>query len=166
MGDVLFALIAVPACSALVFMLIPSRYPQLVRYVALMSAGAMFVMSLIVFFAYQFDGGGGVVSQALFFLFFWYEVAVLPMYLLIAVWGASSDFGTFTRTKEYGAMKLVLYLVAGSVLIFIAIIATFVQADIGTFDLPALGEVNYDTDFQKAVFPLYMIGFGGLAGMG
>src|SRR3990172_4902040 len=47
-------------------------------------------------------------SQDLFFLFFWYEVAVLPMYLLIAVWGASSDFGTFTRTKEDGAMKLVL----------------------------------------------------------
>ena len=238
MGAVLFALIAVPACSALVFMLIPSRYPQLVRYVALLSAGAMFVMSLIVFFAYQFDGGSGLrfdfrldwlqnvaflgengitlhlavdgiaapmvlltglvifaavfvswnityrnkdffvllfllvagvygvfVSQDLFFLFFWYEVAVLPMYLLIAVWGASSDFGTFTRTKEYGAMKLVLYLVAGSVLIFVAIFATFVEADIGTFDLPALGEVNYDTDFQKAVFPLYMIGFGVLAGM-
>src|SRR5207249_10518673 len=58
-------------------------------------------------------------SQDLFFLFVWYEVAVLPMYLLIAVWGASSNFGTFVRTKEYGAMKLVLYLVAGSVLIFV-----------------------------------------------
>ncbi len=87
------------------------------------------------------------------------------MYLLIAVWGASSDFGSFVRTKEYGAMKLVLYLVAGSALIFIAIFATFVEADIGTFDLPLLGEASYDTEFQKVVFPFYMIGFGILAGM-
>src|SRR6266511_6156542 len=87
------------------------------------------------------------------------------MYLLIAVWGASSNFGTFLRTKEYGAMKLVLYLVAGSVLIFIGIFATFVEADRGTFDLPVLGQVQYDGDFQKAVFPFYMIGFGVLAGM-
>ena len=238
MGEVLFALVAVPLGSAVVFMLIPARYPQLVRHVALVSAGAQFVMSLIVFFAYEFDGGRGLrfdfrwdwlenvgflgengitlhlavdgiaaplvlltglvifaavfvswnityrnkdffvllfllvagvfgvfLSQDLFFLFFWYEVAVLPMYLLIAVWGASSDFGSFIRTKEYGAMKLVLYLVAGSVLIFIGIFATFVEADIGTFDLPALGEVTYDEDFQKAVFPLYMVGFGVLAGM-
>jgi len=237
-GEVLFALVAVPLGSAVVFMLIPARYPQLVRHVALVSAGAQFVMSLIVFFAYEFDGGRGLrfdfrwdwlenvgflgengitlhlavdgiaaplvlltglvifaavfvswnityrnkdffvllfllvagvfgvfLSQDLFFLFFWYEVAVLPMYLLIAVWGASSDFGSFIRTKEYGAMKLVLYLVAGSVLIFIGIFATFVEADIGTFDLPALGEVTYDEDFQKAVFPLYMVGFGVLAGM-
>jgi len=48
-GEVLFALIAVPVCTAVVFMLIPSRYPQPVRYVALLSAGAQFVMSLFVF---------------------------------------------------------------------------------------------------------------------
>ena len=238
MGGVLFALVAVPVCTAVLIMLVPSRYPQLVRYVALLSAGTQFALSLIVFFAYEFQGGRGLrfgfrldwlenvgflgkhgislhlavdgiaaplvlltglvifaavfvswninyrnkdffvllfllvagvfgvfESQDLFFLFFWYEVAVLPMYLLIAVWGASSNFGTFTRTKEYGAMKLVLYLVAGSVLIFIGIFATFVEADKGTFDLPVLGQVQYDSDFQKAVFPFYMIGFGVLAGM-
>ena len=38
----------------------------------------------------------------LFFLFFFYELAVLPMYLLIGVWGSSTDFTTFLRTKEYG----------------------------------------------------------------
>ena len=103
---------------------------------------------------------GVFVSQDLFFLFFFYEVAVLPMYLLIAVWGASSNFGTFVRTKEYGAMKLVLYLVAGSVLIFIAIFATFTEAGQGTFDLPVLGEATYGETFQKTFFPFYMIGFG------
>src|SRR3972149_5537732 len=43
------------------------------------------------------------------------ELAVLPMYLLIAVWGASSRFPTFIRTKEYGAPKLMMMLVAASV---------------------------------------------------
>jgi NADH-quinone oxidoreductase subunit M len=87
------------------------------------------------------------------------------MYLLIAVWGSSSDFGTFKRTKEYGAMKLTLMLVAGSVLIFVAIFATFYEADIGTFDMQALSEVTFSENFQKTFFPFYMIGFGVLAGM-
>ena len=235
---VLFSLIALPIGTTLVFMLIPSRYLQQIRYVALASALGMFVMSLLVFIKYEFAGGsgfrfdlqldwlenvgflgekgityhlavdgiaaplvlltgivifagvfiswnidyrnkdyfvllfllvGGVfgvfLSLDLFFLFFFYELAVLPMYLLIAVWGASSDFGTFVRTKEYGAMKLVLYLVAGSVLIFIGIFATFVEAGQGSFDLPVLGSVTYSETFQKTFFPFYLLGFGVLAGL-
>jgi len=235
---VLFALIAIPLGSVPVFMLIPSRYPQMVRSYAAVSGFAMFALSVLTFARYEFEGGRGLrfdlqldwlenvaflkengitlhlavdgisaplvlltgivifagvfvswnigyrnkdyfallfllvsgvfgvfISFDLFFLFFFYEVAVLPMYLLIAVWGASSDFGTFKRTKEYGAMKLMLYLVAGSVLIFIAIFATFVEADKGTFDLTVLGSVAYDENFQKTFFPFYMVGFGVLAGL-
>ncbi|MBI1886092.1 MAG: NADH-quinone oxidoreductase subunit M [Chloroflexi bacterium] len=121
------------------------------------------------FFILLFLMVGGVYgvfeSVDLFFLFFFYELAVLPMYLLIAVWGSSTDFGTFVRTKEYGAMKLVLYLVAGSVLIFIAIFATFVEAGQGSFDLPVLGSVTYGENFQKTFFPFFMLGFGVLAGL-
>src|SRR3990170_792866 len=214
MDWVLFALIAIPLGSVPVFMLIPSRYPQMVRSYAAVSGFAMFALSVLTFARYEFEGGRGLrfdlqldwlenvaflkengitlhlavdgisaplvlltgivifagvfgafLSFDLFFLFFFYEVAVLPMYLLIAVWGASSDFGTFTRTKEYGAMKLMLYLVAGSVLIFVAILATFVEADKGTFDLTVLGSVAYDENFQKTFFPFFMIGFGVLAGL-
>ncbi|MFQ5471574.1 MAG: NuoM family protein [Dehalococcoidia bacterium] len=238
MDIVLLALIVLSAGTAPLFMLMPARYPQLSRYLALLVASTLFALSLVAFFAYQFDGGSGLryelqwdwisnigffgedgitfhlgldgigaplvllnglvifagvfvswnithrvkdyfvllfllvsgvygvfLSHDLFFLFFWYEVAVLPMYLLIAVWGSSSDFGTFTRTKEYGAMKLTLFLVGGSVLIFIAMFATFVEAGLGTFDLSALSGVAYDPTFQKTFFPFYMIGFGVLAGM-
>jgi len=104
-------------------------------------------------------------SQDLFFFFFFYELAVLPMYLLIGVWGSSSNFGTYVRTKEYGAMKLTMFLVGGSVLVFIGIFATFVEAGQGTFDLPVLGQVAYDETFQKTFYPLFMIGFGVLAGL-
>ena len=104
----------------------------------------------------------------LFFLFFFYELAVLPMYLLIGVWGSSSDFGTFLRTKEYGAMKLTLYLVAGSVLVWIAILAIFVQAGLGTFDMAEIEKVaatEFSMTFQRVFFPFLMVGFGVLAGL-
>ena len=109
---------------------------------------------------------GVFVSLDLFFLFFFYELAVLPMYLLIAVWGSSSDFRTFVRTKEYGAMKLMLYLVAGSVLVWVALMAIFAQADLGTFDFVALHEHGeFPVTFQRIFFPFLMVGFGVLAGM-
>ena len=128
------------------------------------------------FFVLLLALGSGVfgvfVAQDLFFLFFFYELAVLPMYLLIGVWGSSTDFGTFLRTKEYGAMKLFLYLVAGSVLVWVGILAVYMEAaDAGaaTFSLSTLGAVaqsgQFSEEFQTWVFPLFMVGFGVLAGM-
>jgi len=241
-GYVLLATIAVPALTALVLVLVPSRYPNVVRGLALATGFALFGLSLYAFFAYQLSDGdqfqfqlrwpwvenvgmlgedgitlhlgidgigaamvllngivafagtiistkiehrnkdffvlfmllvagvfGVFVSLDLFFWFFFYELAVLPMYLLIGVWGASSVFPTFVRTKEYGAMKLTLYLVGASALIFIGIFAVFVEAGLGTFDLPALwahAEAGgFDPNFQKVVFPLFLIGCGVLAGL-
>ena len=108
---------------------------------------------------------GVFVSLDLFFFFFFYEMAVMPMYLLIGVWGSSSDFGSFLRPKEYGAMKLMLYLVAGSVLVWVALIAVFVEGGIGSFSLVMLREVTFSDDFQRLFFPMFMIGFGILAGL-
>ena len=112
---------------------------------------------------------GTFTSLDLFFFFFFYELAVLPMYLLIAVWGASSRFPTFIRTKEYGALKLMMMLVAASVPIFFGIFAVFVEAGLGTFDLPALykhaAAGGFDADFQRLVFPLFAVGAGCLAGL-
>ena len=128
------------------------------------------------FFVLLLALGAGVfgvfVVRDLFFLFFFYELAVLPMYLLIGVWGSSTDFGTFLRTKEYAAMKLFLYLIAGSVLVWVAILAVYVKAaDAGapTFSLATLGALaangRFDESFQTWVFPLFMVGFGILAGL-
>ncbi len=115
---------------------------------------------------------GVFVVRDLFFLFFFYELAVLPMYLLIGVWGSSTNFGTFLRTKEYGAMKLILYLVAGSVLIWVGILAVYVEASglgaptFSLLGLEALAEAGrFDPTFQTLVFPLFMVGFGVLAGL-
>ena len=108
---------------------------------------------------------GVFASYDLFFFFFFYELSVLPMYLLIGVWGSSSRFPKFIRTKEYSAMKLTLYLVAGSVLIWVALMAIFVEAGLGTFDIKRLAVVEYSPTFQKVFFPFLAIGFGILAGL-
>ena len=111
---------------------------------------------------------GVFVSLDMFFLFFFYELAVLPMYPLIGIWGSSTTFRTFVRTKEYGAMKLMMYLVAGSVLIWISILAIFVQADLGTFNILEIEKVSSDRlseNFQRVFFPFLMVGFGILAGL-
>ena len=110
-------------------------------------------------------------AQDLFFFFFFYELAVVPMYLLIGVWGSSTDFRTFFRSKEYGAMKLMLYLVAGSVLVWIAILAVYVQAPAEGQEASFLfsflegAQSQYGINFQRVFFPLFLVGFGVLAGM-
>ena len=97
----------------------------------------------------------------LFFFFFFYELAVVPLYLLIGIWGS-------TR-KEYGAMKLTLMLVGGSVGIWIGIFAVVHEAGLGTFDLPTLWEAGRNgalsPEFQKIIFPFFAVGCGVLAGL-
>jgi len=104
---------------------------------------------------------GTFFAYDLFFFFFFYELAVMPLYLLIGVWGS-------TR-KEYGAAKLTLMLVGGSVLIWIGIFAVFHQANIGTFDLPSLWAAGQNGTIsptaQKVIFPLMAVGCGVLAAL-
>ena len=100
---------------------------------------------------------GTFIALDLFFWFLLYETAVLPMYLLIAVWGSGR--------REYGAMKLMMMLVAASILIFTAIFGIFTEAGLATFDMPALFDATYDENFQKIMFPLVVIGCGTLGGL-
>jgi NADH-quinone oxidoreductase subunit M len=100
---------------------------------------------------------GVFMTLDLFFFVFFYEVAVLPMYLLIAIWGS-------TR-KEYGAMKLTLYLLVGTALVVPAALAVYWGAGLGTFDLTRLAAVHYGRSFQLLVYPFLFVGFGILAGM-
>jgi len=99
---------------------------------------------------------GLFMSMDLFFIFVWYDVSLFPMYLLIAVWG--------TTRKEYAAMKLTLYLLAGSALILPAIIYLFVKSGFNTFDIVSLMQPGtFTSDEQKFAFILLFLGFGILA---
>jgi len=114
---------------------------------------------------------GVFVSRDGFLLFFFYEMAIFPMYILIATWGS-------TR-KEYAAMKLTLYLLVGSIVALVGILALYFAAPERTFDLDALGRfaqsgafmfnVNLPLDlkanFEMLWFLPVFIGFGVLAGI-
>ena len=105
---------------------------------------------------------GVFVSQDLFFFFLFYEIAVLPMYLLIGIWG--------TGRKEYSAMKLTLYLLLGSAFMLVGILGMYFSAERPgggppTFDLTVLSQARYSQSFQVWAFFLLYIGFGILAGI-
>lgn len=113
------------------------------------------------FFAFFLALIGGVygvfLSFDLFLLFVFYEIAIVPKYFLIAIWGS-------TR-KEYGAMKLALYSFVGSALVLIGLVAAYVMAGSRTFDLIELARQPYPLSFQMWAFPLVFVGFAILAGM-
>jgi NADH-quinone oxidoreductase subunit M len=114
------------------------------------------------FFALYFVLIAGVfgffMSMDLFFVFVWYDVSLFPMYPLIVIWGS-------TR-KEYGAMKLFLYLLAGSALILPVILYLVVQAGYNNFDLLDLMRAGTFTPGQQRFAFLFLyLGFGILAGV-
>jgi NADH-quinone oxidoreductase subunit M len=218
-----------PFIAALIIMVVPRRWPWVIRAVAVIGSGISLVLSLMVFAGYDWQTDGfqfgesydwipefgirvrlavdgisapmvlltGIViftgcvvslkisdrpkeyyalllvlvagvfgvfeSLDLFFFFFAYEIAVLPMYLLIAIWGS-------TR-KEYAAMKLTVMLLAGSILIWVGLLALYVKSGATTmsFDLPTLAspqvQALFDPTFQRIFFPILFVGFAVLAAM-
>ncbi len=99
---------------------------------------------------------GVFMTTNLFFFFLFYEIAVIPMYLLIVVWGSTD--------KQYAAMKLTLYLLAGSALMFAGFLYMYSLPGAHTFDLIALKEnVVFTPDVQRVLFFALFVGFGVLA---
>jgi NADH-quinone oxidoreductase subunit M len=114
------------------------------------------------FFAYFLVLIGGVygvfISLDLFLLFVFYEIAIIPKYFLIAIWGS-------TR-KDYAAMKLALYSFTSSAVALFGLIALYYGSGLHTFDLTVLMQRGHFTPhFQVVVFPIIFVGFAVLAGM-
>jgi NADH-quinone oxidoreductase subunit M len=113
------------------------------------------------FFAFYLALIGGVygvfLSFDLLLLFVFYEIAIIPKYFLIAIWGS-------TR-REYAAMKLALYSFVGSAMVLIGLIAAYVVAGARTMDLVQLAQFPFPIHFQMWAFPLVFVGFGILAGL-
>jgi NADH-quinone oxidoreductase subunit M len=114
------------------------------------------------FFAFLFILASGVfgvfASLDLFMLFFFYEIAVFPMYLLIVIWG-------WVKTREYAAMKLTLYLFVGSVVSLVGALAMYYKAGFGSFDMRLLETANFPVEFQIAWFLPVFFGFAVLGGI-
>src|SRR5580704_18129169 len=90
----------------------------------------------ILFLALTSGISGTFCTLDLFFFYFFYEMAVIPMYLMIGMWG-SLPAGNHGRTKEYATMKLTLYLTAGAVLALVGLLAIYYSGG-KTMDLVTL----------------------------
>ena len=104
---------------------------------------------------------GFFISIDLFTMFMFYEIALIPMYLLIGVWGSGH--------KEYSAMKLTLMLMGGSALLMCGIFGIFYGAGGQTFDILEIanhgGAHEISLGQQYIWFPLTFIGFGVLGAL-
>ena len=97
-------------------------------------------------------------SLDLFLLFFFFELAVFPKYLMIINWG-------YAKTREYGAMKLTLYLFVGSMISLLGALAIYFGSGARTFDLLVLEKAGFPANFQLMWFPVVFIGFAVLGGI-
>jgi NADH-quinone oxidoreductase subunit M len=99
---------------------------------------------------------GFFISLDLFTMFLFYELAVIPMYLLIGIWG--------TGPKEYSAMKLTLMLMGGSALLLVGLLGIYFNSNPSggplTFSILDIAKVEIPIKAQRLFFPFTFVGFG------
>ena len=99
---------------------------------------------------------GFFISLDLFTMFFFLEVAVIPKFLLIGIWGSGK--------KEYSALKLALMLMGGSALVFVGLLGLYFNTNTAggqhTFDILQIAGMNISPGVQKFFFPFAFVGFG------
>lgn len=101
---------------------------------------------------------GFFISIDLFTMFMFYEIALIPMYLLIGVWGSGR--------KEYAAMKLTLMLMGGSAFLLIGILGIYFGSGATTMNILEIAQKNCIPFAQQCIwFPLTFLGFGVLGAL-
>lgn len=125
---------------------------------------------------------GVYVSLDLFFLYFFYEMSVLPMYLLLGMWGSHTKgylemkdtakrdsvgfiFNFASNSKEYAAMKLTLFLSAGAVVALLGIFLVYAGTGLNTFNLLELAghEQTFTPVMRTVIWVLLFFGFASIA---
>ncbi len=102
---------------------------------------------------------GAFASLDLFFLYFFHELALVPTFIMIGVWGRGEN-------KNYAAFQITLYLSLGALLALAGLIALYLQlpSDVRTFDLIKLADYFRENPMsvgaQHFIFPVLLFGFG------
>jgi NADH-quinone oxidoreductase subunit M len=100
---------------------------------------------------------GAFASLDLFFFYFFHELALVPTFIMIGVWGRGEQ-------KNYATFQITLYLSVGALIALVGLIALYLQAGAGTFDIPKLAEHIRQNPLspgaQNFIFPLLLFGFG------
>jgi NADH-quinone oxidoreductase subunit M len=86
----------------------------------------------------------------LFLFYVFWEAMLIPMYIIIGVWGGDN--------RVYAAFKFFLYTLAGSMLFLVGILVLYFQAG-ETFDILVLMEQSYPFEIQAWVFLAFLVAF-------
>ncbi|HBA99732.1 MAG: NADH dehydrogenase [Bacteroidetes bacterium GWD2_45_23] len=100
---------------------------------------------------------GFFISLDLFTLFLFYETALIPMYLLIGVWGSGR--------KEYSAMKLTLMLMGSSMILLVGILGIYFGSGATSMHISELAQHTMPVELQYFFFTLTFFGFGVLGAL-
>ncbi|MDB6114237.1 MAG: ndhD [Lacunisphaera sp.] len=123
---------------------------------ALRSGAERLKLYLILLLIMQGGLLGVFASVDIFFFYFFHELALIPTFIMVGIWGG--------RDRNYAAMKLTIYLTAGAMLSLLGLIAIYVKSDAHSFDLITLKDTlaadGLGVSTQKYIFGLLMFGFG------
>src|SRR6202142_1265207 len=100
---------------------------------------------------------GAFASLDLFFFYFLHELALVPTFIMIGVWGRG-------ERKNYATFQITLYLSIGALIALIGLIALYLQSGANTFDIPKIIEHAKTNppavNAKNFIFPLLLFGFG------
>ena len=104
---------------------------------------------------------GTFLTLDLFFFILFYELASIPMYFLVGIWGSDKSGSGRTITKNSAATKLLIYLQLGGGLVLLGLMGVYLKAGLNTFDLTVLlRDVAFTQGEQRLFFAVLFIGFG------
>ncbi|MCP2732429.1 NAD(P)H-quinone oxidoreductase subunit 4 [Limnofasciculus baicalensis] len=95
---------------------------------------------------------GVFAAQDLLLFFFMWELELVPVYLLISIWGGEK--------RLYAATKFILYTAAGSIFILVAGLAMAFYGDTVTFDIQELANKHYPLGMELLLYASFLIAFG------
>lgn len=100
---------------------------------------------------------GAFASLDLFFFFFFHELALIPTFIMIGVWGRGEN-------KNYATFQITLYLTAGALVTLVGLIALYLNVQPRSFDIEALTaaiqSAPLSSSVQHFIFPILLFGFG------
>ncbi|MBD1907858.1 NAD(P)H-quinone oxidoreductase subunit 4 [Funiculus sociatus GB2-A5] len=95
---------------------------------------------------------GVFVAQDVLLLFIMWEVELIPVYLLVSIWGG--------QKRQYAAMKFLLYTAAASIFILVAGLGMAFYGDNLTFDMVELGLKDYPLTLELLLYAGLLVAFG------
>lgn len=96
---------------------------------------------------------GAFVSLDIFWLYFLHELALIPTFLMIGIWGTGEN-------REYATFKITIYLSVGALIALVGLLALYFGSPVRSFNLLDLEKASFGVGFQNVVFPVLLVGFG------